>query len=407
MKKYLFTNWPDTADKARREEFGECLRRNKEVFDEVYVLTGERTVDDLVAEANRRDGDINVIANADVWFGSIELAFIGLKRDEMYALTRYEDGIFLCRQDSADAWVFKGKIRLKDCPFRLGLRGSDNAIAARAIMSGYRVLNPSLDIRIRHIHKTRLPNNKYAPQPYNLHVPATTTDGKPVVFATSINPYDRLDVQKDAIYSWHLNYNTRILSFNTKAEIEELKKDSEFKDVIFIESSDSVEGKYVRLNTVFKALSNIDAARYILINSDISIDYPDDFSVELIRDEFILGVRRDVKDGRTSLFKYGYDVFAFRRNHLGLFSDATRYALGLPFWDFYIPLKLIKEHVPIHVERDMFSHQWHETRYDIELWRSLGDYSKTLDCFVKGYLDVGSFCTENKKYIENYLNKQL
>lgn len=408
MKNLLFVNQPQTDDKQRLKEFAECLRRNKKVFDMVFVKVGEYTVADLVAEANRLQGDISVIANADVYFDKLDYSSLScLNERTMYALTRYENGAFLCREDSSDAWIFKGRIRLRDCAFRLGLRGSDNAICNRAQKAGYKVINPSLNIRIHHLHKIRRPNELYAPQPYNLDVKPSSLSGGPLIFATSINPSDRLKEQQEALKTWKQGYNTFVLSFNTEEEIKKLAKYRQFADVVFVKCENPVSGKYPRFDEIMYYLKKIDAARYVLINSDIRISGYPSFEQVLLRDEFILGVRRDIKDTDMSLFDYGYDVFCFRKRHLSFFNEKTDYALGLPFHDFYTPLKLLEYDERIDVDRSHFYHEWHETRYDNSEWCRLADYSKKKSCFIARDKDYGDFTTANKTYIENHLNNEI
>lgn len=408
MKKLLFINQPETADKQRRKEYAECLKRNRKVFDMVYVKRGEYTVDDLVTEANRYQGDINVIANADVYFDVPDESILArLDEQTMYALTRYEDGAFFCRQDSSDAWMFKGQIRLQDCSFRLGLRGSDNAICHRAQRAGYRVVNPSFDIRINHLHKIRLPNGLYAPPPYNLIVPVSTAFSEPLVYATSINPFDRLTAQQEAVRTWRGQLNTVVLSFNTEEEIRLLSDSGMFPGVIFVKSDNPIAGKYPRFDNIMWYLKQIDAARYVLINSDIRIEDPETFESVLMRDEFILGARQDIKGSTVSLFEYGYDVFCFRKRHLKFFNEQTNYALGLPFHDFYTPLKLIANDERIDIDRSHFFHIWHKTRYDYKEWCRLANYSKKKGCFIAQDKECGEFTTANKRYIENHLNNSL
>lgn len=415
MKKYLFVNLYD-AGAQRNEEFAECLERNKKAFDKVFVLSdtyypdvenvfykGDLTIDDIIREVNRHDGDINVIANADVWFE--EFPDLSCMTDNtIYALTRYENGAFFCREDSADAWMFRGKIRLQGCNFRLGLRGTDNAIASRALAQGYKFVNPSLDIKIHHVHAVRTANVLYAPKPYNMNVKPATLKGGCLLFVTSINPFDRVKEQAEAVLSWvKFDKNVRILSFNTRKEADLLK--DRFNEVIFVERNDAIEGKYQRLSTIISAVKHIEADWYVLINSDICIRPDSDFGNNLFRDSFLLGVRKDIysEDRGGDLFPWGYDVFAMRRRHLLMLDNRVDYAIGLPWWDFYVPLMMIKNGERIFVDKTSFLHRWHKTRYDYSKWVSLCDYSKRIGCFVEYGLSRGEFCKANKEYIENHL----
>lgn len=408
MRKLLFTSWAETVDSQREKEYNECVERNRKFFDMVYVLRGERTVQDLIDRANGCNGDVSVIANADVYFDRLdETDLASLDISTMYALTRYEGNAFFCREDSSDAWIFRGKIGIANgCDFRLGLRGTDNAICNRAEGAGYHVINPSLTVRINHLHQCRKPNNRYAPPPYDLSVRPTTPLGAPLVFATSICPSDRLDAQRKAVDTWR-GHNTVILSFNSRHEIDALSSDAAFRDVVFIEATSPVKGKYVRIYDILQSLKKIDAARYILINSDIRIEDRRSLVDNMLRDSFILGVRHDIKGTRTSLFEYGYDVFCFRRRHLMLFNRPSDYALGLPFHDFYTPLTLIAAGERIDVDRSHFYHEWHKTRYDYREWQRMAAYSKRQSCFKLKDKEDGDFTAINKQYIEDHLYFKL
>ena len=61
------------------------------------------------------------------------------------------------RDDSQDAWVFRGLVGYVDgAKETLGRAGIDNAIADRLSKKGYTVLNPSRTIKSFHLHKTQI-----------------------------------------------------------------------------------------------------------------------------------------------------------------------------------------------------------------------------------------------------------
>lgn len=107
--------------------------------------------------------DINVISNADIYFDDTALLLEKLDFDTFFALSRWEVGknnkIVHCnRQDSQDVWAWRGKSKNIYSEFNIGVPGCDNRLAYEADKSGYRVINPSLDIKTYHLHMTNLRN---------------------------------------------------------------------------------------------------------------------------------------------------------------------------------------------------------------------------------------------------------
>lgn len=415
MKKNLFVNYYNADTENRQKELKRCLDINitSSCFDHVYIISDVDNTPDIpdlcthvpfpsqptfndfffYIKYYTSNNDINVIANSDIYFEPKTAHLIDhIKENEVYALTRYTDNAFFCRKDSQDAWVFKG------CPdinasFPLGFPGSDNSIAHILSKSGYNVTNPSLDIKTYHLHATRTINRKKpVPAPY-LTVPVQANR----IYATSINPFARQEEQKAAVDTWKGGH---VLSFNTREEIDILSK--EYPNVTFIETNDTIQGKYIKLDAIISGFNNINANRYIIINSDIAIGDMDILNQALETDDMLLGVRHD--DGETE-FPHGYDVFAMTNKHLSAIRK-SEYAIGLPWWDFYVPLSIIKAGHTINVIKDnpVFTHQWHETRYDYNSWIKYGEYSRRNNVFPNFVGNIPQFCTSIKNYIESKLN---
>lgn len=182
----LFISW---FKSERESEYLTCLQKNAEIFDRIFILNetdkqpyshheckilnlpvnGRPTFRTFFNAINHitKDGEINVIANSDIWFENI----IGPKVNECYALTRHEPTFFLNRSDSQDSWLFTGIIKIPYyCDFALGYPGCDNRIAYELKMAGYMVLNPSLSIKTHHVHKVATdhykPGTKRILRPY-------------------------------------------------------------------------------------------------------------------------------------------------------------------------------------------------------------------------------------------------
>lgn len=214
MSYRLFTTYYDEKNAARRAELDLSLTLNLAAFDHVCVLSenvdrprdfpgawfaGEhrQTYADLLALAAGTRGDtsgvtdahaLNVIANCDIILPRCELAKMDahLQPGDAYCLTRWDltaaggirlfDAVY-----SQDVWAFRGPPREKiGGTFPLGHPGCDNRFAHELDAAGYRVLNPSKDIRTYHLHlsghrTSNKPENR-VPLPYLFVKPAALGD---------------------------------------------------------------------------------------------------------------------------------------------------------------------------------------------------------------------------------------
>jgi hypothetical protein len=158
----LFINKYTDKNPARNKELEKCFVNNFELFGPFGLITYDSrlTFSDFFAMINLsvEENDISIIANSDIYFESLkELKTI--KGNEVYALSRWDGNTLYDREDSQDAWVFRGKIKpIPDCNFGLGIPGCDNAIAERISRSGYTVLNPSKSIKAIHLHSSNIRN---------------------------------------------------------------------------------------------------------------------------------------------------------------------------------------------------------------------------------------------------------
>jgi len=197
MRTLFFTTYYDEPNRDRAAELDLCLHLNSDAFDLTYVISevqnyrepkpfgiygkrrpGRQTFANLLAEVDCACGDdIVVIANCDIIIpdSSLQMMAGNLKPGEVYCLTRWDimgSGIRLYDSASSqDAWVFRGPPKQNiGGEYFFGHPGVDNRFAAELNDAGYRVLNPSRDIRTYHLHLTgHRPNNKpenRVPLPY-------------------------------------------------------------------------------------------------------------------------------------------------------------------------------------------------------------------------------------------------
>jgi hypothetical protein len=175
----LFTTYYREADEIRRSELELCLLKNirSSVFDKVYILseadqlpfvdsrvtmikvstrpTFQKIVDTLNSLVS--DEDIVVVSNTDIYFDRSLQQARDIRVNELWALTRYdvvnESQIQLyISYKSSDAWIFKGKCRIKQADFYFGQLGCDNRFAALAYEYGYNIRNPCLTVVSYHVH---------------------------------------------------------------------------------------------------------------------------------------------------------------------------------------------------------------------------------------------------------------
>lgn len=164
----LFTGYFKTTNKDRQKELDYCLSLNQynPLIDNIFTFKDRFTYQDFFLNTLDYPDDINILANGDIYFENLELA-LNIDYRECYALTRWEISngqivpFEVCHQynreakakHSQDVWIFKGSVKDVRGDFYLGQPGCDNKIAYELLKVGYRVTNPSLDIKCIHVHK--------------------------------------------------------------------------------------------------------------------------------------------------------------------------------------------------------------------------------------------------------------
>ena len=187
MKKInLFISYYQCGDPERQEELDFCYNTNKMsgLFNEIINFTDRPKYNDFFEATKSYPNDINILANADIYFNeSIERVKTMLSM-EAFALTRWEineDGNIVSFDDmhqynrgaqarhSQDVWVFNGVVNGIYGDFHIGRPGCDNRIAFEIMRAGYILSNPSHDIKCIHKHKNTERNytmGELVPKPY-------------------------------------------------------------------------------------------------------------------------------------------------------------------------------------------------------------------------------------------------
>lgn len=127
----------------------------------VHKLDHRPTYADLITAANNDPSDITLIANSDVYFdNSVSLLNNLNMKNKFMALSRWEmrdiETLITNPHGTQDGWGFLSPFRTRtaSCNFPFGAPGCDNRIVSIAEEAKYKIFNPCLDVRLRHIHST-------------------------------------------------------------------------------------------------------------------------------------------------------------------------------------------------------------------------------------------------------------
>jgi hypothetical protein len=160
----------------------------------VPVMSPTRpTLNDYLDKAYSEDpNSLHILANSDIIIPTKalhQLSDLPWEKKLYVGLSRWDIGRegtlqLLNRPDSADVFAWYGPAEIKGCKCSPGFPGFDNRIAYEFHASGYKVVNPSLDIITKHLHLVQKNNyrqdgkpdgavlaNQICPEPYFFHPP--------------------------------------------------------------------------------------------------------------------------------------------------------------------------------------------------------------------------------------------
>lgn|GEM_PF-2930274 len=173
-----------------------------------------------------------------------------------------------------------------------------------------------------------------------------------VIIATSIMP-TRVAEQQEAISSW-LKLGFAVVSVNVPGEVEHLH--ATFPGVRFVKVMRPETKRRERPNVALKELFPVLAAApgriCGIVNSDICFCVRDDFLAfieENAAQGMVFGSRIDVDNDNHDVGKeycLGFDYFFFDKELIPLYP-ATDFCLGLPYWDYWVPLVLLSKGVTV------------------------------------------------------------
>jgi hypothetical protein len=169
------------------------------------------------------------------------------------------------------------------------------------------------------------------------------TTGGAVGVVTSFMPR-RIEAQRAALQSWRAA-GLSVVSVNSISEAVELR--GHFPDVTFNlidRPIEDIRGRpFVPIRAMIQAAKESSAEICGIINSDIEFRGDESF-FDVVRREapgaLVFGNRIDVTDATArsgKAFRNGYDFFFWSRENSDLLEE-TPMVLGLPWWDFWLPM---------------------------------------------------------------------
>ena len=221
MKVNLYITSYAEKNLDRRKEIETCFTKNLQAgFQDIWLLIEEKDLEYTKELINRRyptksyvnykvvgaerpsfqqyinqanyyqDERIHVVMNSDIFIEPADLDKIknlNWQNKLFVALSRWDlhkggTSTLLDRQDSQDAYFWYGNCNVINALCPNGNAGSDNHICWKFKDAGYKVVNPSKDIKIFHLHNV-LGNNyrqgiggpviatHICPPPYSFHPP--------------------------------------------------------------------------------------------------------------------------------------------------------------------------------------------------------------------------------------------
>jgi hypothetical protein len=197
---------------------------------------------------------------------------------------------------------------------------------------------------------------------------------------TSLMP-KRIEAQQAALQSWR-SAGLSVVSVNSMSEIIKLRE--HFPDITFKVVEQPVEDilgrPLIPIQSLIQAIKETSCDICGIINSDVVFRGEPAFFDSVRREvphSIIFGCRIDVLDLNADsrggqAFRNGYDFFFWDRENSALFEGAPM-ILGLPWWDFWLPLHAYAQGLTIkRFVTSAMVHVTHAIGYDIPAYVNFG-----------------------------------
>ena len=198
-----------------------------------------------------------------------------------------------------------------------------------------------------------------------------------ITIATSIAATKDIAIQKRCIDSWILA-GFKVVAVNTQEEMNMIKH--YFPSVEFVIAKRDARAQfgkpYIYMDDIlsyFTAQSNKICG---IVNSDIYFGQKNLplFMSQQALNSLVFGSRVDVtsfENTSNGKFYNGFDYFFFDKDFLKLYPPSN-FCIGLPWWDYWMPLIAILSHKPVKkVTSPICYHMIHPTNYSMAIYNSL------------------------------------
>jgi FkbM family methyltransferase len=202
-----------------------------------------------------------------------------------------------------------------------------------------------------------------------------------ITIVTSIAPQN-YENQKLAIDSWR-SHGFQPVSLNCAEEVIELQ--SLYPEVIFhaVDRHAGAEvGKpLIYLDHIFDYLQNHLSSGngiFAIVNADIQLKL--DFDTQLLieneaKQSLVVSSRVEIKEPLATsgqIYTRGFDAFFFDAELLAKIPKSN-YCLGMPWWDFWLPLMAQQNQIEVkYLAEPIAYHVQHKINYSSQLWEKYG-----------------------------------
>jgi len=195
---------------------------------------------------------------------------------------------------------------------------------------------------------------------------------EPIVIATSIAP-GNIETQQAAMQSWQ-QHGFSVVSFNSLEETRQLQPI--YPDITFHvvdRDASAEEGKaFVYVDDIFAYLQEQGTQICGIVNSDIYLRADNaflSFIHKQAENAILFASRLDVNSIREATGKplrVGFDIFFLDKRLLKNFP-ASKFCLGLPAWDYWLPAMALKKGLPLkYLDAPIFRHVKHAQQWSLE-----------------------------------------
>ncbi len=228
--------------------------------------------------------------------------------------------------------------------------------------------------------------------------PGERREDAPVAIFTSINPAN-YEPSISAMKTW-TDCGFKVYSCNYDGEINILKDVFPNVEFLSIPQPDIFlyGKKTVRLIDIFKCMDSVECSIVGMVNSDISVSANTNifsYLTEHASKGLVFSSRVDIiRDGDCEgrFYDDGLDFFCFHKEFLKKIPE-NLFALGHPWWDYFMPLAFFHAELPLfHLHTPFTFHVAHETNWDRSSWCCYGyhlsqlflpDYANSIFKYLK------------------------